>query len=69
MRNNSKLIILTKNIKNQFENQFENQLKNINNEELKKLYNPKKGQIFIHFISNTCFNFYRFTGTQWIYIQ
>jgi len=75
MSNNSKLIILTKNIKNTFENTFENidayaiKLFNINNEELQKLHNPKKGQIFINFISNTCFNFYRFNGNQWIYIQ
>ena len=75
MLNRSKLILLNvkKNKKNKIntksvEKNIINDFK-INYDELEKLRNPSKGQIFIHFIDDKHFSLFRFNGKEWLEIK
>ena len=62
MLNRSKLILL--NVKKNKKNKI-----NTISDELEKLRNPSKGQIFIHFIDDKHFSLFRFNGKEWLEIK
>ena len=78
MSNISKIILLQKYSKSNskknkpepiIESKIENYFEKIKSNEINKLKNPSKGQIFVHLDNQDNYFFYRFNGKEWLEIR
>ena len=70
MSSNLKILLLRKNIrKPKTKFNIDSIIEKVKVEELKKLENPVKGQIFVHLDEKDMYHFYQFTGKKWVEIK
>lgn len=76
MSNNLKLLlvnnnkkILKKNTNINASNLPSNEFNTIKSNEINKLKNPSKGQIYVHLTNDDEYSFYRFDGDSWLEIK
>lgn len=76
MSNNLKLLlvnnnkkILKKNTNINASNLHSNEFNTIKSNEINKLKNPSKGQIYVHLTNDDEYSFYRFDGDSWLEIK
>lgn len=74
MSNNLKLLLVNQNKKilkknNDNLDTMSNEYNIIKCNEINKLKNPTKGQIYVHITNNDEYSFYRFDGIQWLEIK
>jgi len=70
MNNYAKIVLLKKNKEKVKKlNKINQTLEQIKIEEIDKLKNPSKGQLFVHIDNEKNYFFYQFTGKKWIQIE
>ena len=71
MNNYAKIVLLKNKKKEKVKkfNKINQTLEQIKTEEIDKLKNPIKGQLFVHIDNNQNYFFYQFTGKKWIQIE
>ena len=70
MSSNLKILLLKKNSrKPKTKFNIDTIIEKVKFDEIKKLENPVKGQLFVHLDENDKYYFYQFTGKKWVEIK